>query len=188
MPGLLYNPQNIVVGQAVAYYAEVGATIPANTVLYGGDWGTDWISPGATEEGWRLTGESSTTSHNIEEQANPVLTTKETQGFGIAASLAEDTLESVRLSLGGGTITTDAESGVREFNLLEGIEEFAIGLDMQTYAGKTRRIILPRASGAGTVDVAFRRSASKRLWPVMFNMLNKPSELIIRDLPAAVAP
>ena len=44
----------------------------------------------------------------------------------------------------------------------------------------------PRAAGSGNVDVAFRRSAAKRTWPVAFAALCKPSEIIIRDiLPAA---
>lgn len=185
MAGVLYNPQNIVIGMAIGYYGVVGAAPPADTVKFGGDWGAAWVNPGATEEGWRLTGESTTTPHNIEEQPNPVIMTKDSQTLGIAASLAEDTLESLRLAFAGGTITTDAMTGVKNFKLAEGIDEFAIGLDMRTHGGRTRRIILPRASGAGAVDVAFRRAASKRLWPVQFNMLNRPSDLIIRELPAA---
>jgi len=182
--GVLYNPQNVVVGLAVGYFAEVGATIPADTIPFAGEWGVDWEQAGGTEEGWRLGGDTSTTSHNIEEQPNPVLVTLESRGMNISASLAEDTLESMRLSFGGGTITLNAATGVTNFRLSEGIEEFAIGLDMQTVAGKTRRIIIPRASGSGSVDVAFRRSANKRLWPVQFAALCKPSEIIIRDIPA----
>lgn len=181
--GVLYDPQNVVVGLAVGYYAEVGATLPANTVEFAGDWGADWVNPGGTEEGWRLTGDSSTQSHNIEEQPNPVLQTLESRTMGIAAALAEDTLQSLRLAFGGGTITTDGVSGVKTFALAEGIEEFAVGLDMKTVGGVTRRIIIPRASGTGSVDVAFRRSAAKRLWPVQFTALCKPSDIIIRDIP-----
>lgn len=182
--GVLYDPQNVVVGLAVGYYAEVGAIAPANTVPFAGDWGTGWVNPGGTEEGWRLTGDASTQSHTIEEQPNPVLQTLESRTMGIAAALAEDTLESLRLAFGGGTITT-AAAGVRDFKLSEGIEEFAVGLDMQTVGGVTRRIVIPRASGTGSVDVAFRRSAAKRLWPVQFNALCKPSEIIIRDITPA---
>lgn len=179
---ILYNPQNVVVGLAVGYFAEVGATMPADTVAFSGDWGVDWVQFGGTEDGWRLGGNTSTTPHNIEEQPNPVLTTLDSRDVNISASLAEDTLESIRASFGGGTITVDAINGVTDFALSDGIEEFAIGLDMMTHSGKTRRLILPRASGSGSVDVAFRRAASKRLWPVQFAMLNKPSELIVRDI------
>lgn len=186
--GILYDPQNVVVGLAVGYYAEVGATPPADTVGFAGDWGVDWKNPGGTEEGWRLTGDASTQSHNIEEQPNPVLVTLESRGFGIAASLAEDTLQSLRLAFGGGTITTDGTSGVKTFKLSSGIEEFAVGLDMQTVGGVCRRIIIPRAAGSGSVDVAFRRSAAKRLWPVQFSALCKPDEIIIKDIPVPVGP
>lgn len=185
--GVLYTPSNVVVGQAIGYYGEVGATVPANTVPYGGDWGVSWVNPGATEEGWRLNGDTSTTAHNIEEQPNPVLNTIESRTMGIAASLAEDTLESLRLAFAGGTIVvgTGADVGVRTFKLSNDITEFAVGLDMKTVGGKCRRVIIPRASGAGTVDVAFRRSAAKRMWPVQFTALCRPDEIIIRDITPA---
>lgn len=184
--GILYNPQNVVVGLAVGYFAEVGATLPANSVEFAGDWGLDWEQAGGTEEGWRLGGDTSTTPHNIEEQPNPVLVTLDQRGLNISASLAEDTLDSMRLAFGGGTITVTPGVApaptIREFKLSEGIDEFAVGLDMKTIGGATRRIIVPRASGSGSVDVAFRRAAGKRLWPVQFSALCKPSEIIIRDI------
>lgn len=183
--GVLYNPQNVVVGLAVGFVAEVGTALPADTVEFAGDWGVDWVQAGGTEEGWRLGSNTSTTPHKIEEQPNPVLTTLDSRDFNIAASLAEDTLDSMRLAFGGGTITVDGITGVTTFTLSDGIDEFMVGLDMMTVGGKTRRIILPRASGSGNVDVAFRRAAAKRLWPVQFTMLNKPSELIIKDIDPA---
>ena len=188
--GILYNPQNVVVGLAVGYFAEVGSTPPADTVAFAGDGGTDWEQFGGTEEAWRLGGDSSTTPHNIEEQPNPVLVTLDQRGLNISAALAEDTLESIRLSFGGGTITTTPGGAgvptVKEFKLSDGVDEFMVGLDMQTEGGITRRIILPRASGSGSVDVAFRRAAGKRLWPVQFAATCKPSEIVVKEItPAA---
>lgn len=184
--GVLYNPQNVVVGLAVGYFAEVGTAPPANTVAFAGDWGVAWEQAGGTEEGWRLGGDTSTTPHNIEEQANPVLVTLDQRSLNISAALAEDTLDSMRLSFGGGTITTTPGVApaptIKTFTLSEGIDEFAVGLDMMTHGGATRRIIIPRASGSGSVDVAFRRAAAKRLWPVQFSALSKPSEIIIKDI------
>lgn len=181
---ILYNPQNVVVGLAVGYYAEVGSALPLDTIAFAGDWGDDWTNPGGTEDGWRLTGDTSTQSHTIEEQSNPVLTTLESRNLGMAASLAEDTLANMRLAFAGGTITT-VSGTVKQFTLSDTIDEFMIGLDMKTVGGVCRRIIIPRASGAGTVDVAFRRSSSKRLWPVQFNSLCKPGEIIIKDITPA---
>lgn len=192
--GVLYNPQNVVVGLAVGFFAEVGATIPANSVPFAGDWGSEWVQAGATEEGFRLGGESSTTNHNIEEQPNPALITLDNRTLSVSASLAEDTLESVRLSMGGGTITTTVggvgEPTIREFKLSENVDEFAFGLDMETYPVTVggvskrvvRRIIIPRVAGSGSVDIAFRRAASKRLWPMTMTQLCKPSEVIIREI------
>ena len=51
--GILYNPQNVVVGLAVGYFAEVGATLPANSVEFPRDWGTDWEQAGGTEDDGR---------------------------------------------------------------------------------------------------------------------------------------
>lgn len=182
--GVLYDPQNVVVGLAVGYFAPVGTAPPADTVKFEGTWPVAWVNPGGTEDGWRLTSNSSTQTHKIEEQPNPVLVTLEARDLGIAASLAEDTLDSLRLAFAGGTITV-AGSGlaVETFTLAPDIEEFAVGLDMRTVGSMTRRIIIPRASGSGNVDVAFRRSAAKRLWPVQFTQLCKPSEVIIKDIP-----
>lgn len=193
--GVLYNPQNVVVGLAVGYFAEAASSLvmPANTIGFGGDWGASWQQAGGTEEGWRLGGESSATNHNIEEQPNPVLVTLDTRTLTISASLAEDTLDSMRLAFGGGTIVTTAGVSpaptIKNFTLSETVDEFAFGLDMQTIPapgvpGKrvTRRIIIPRMSGSGSVDVAFRRAASKRLWPLQMTQLCKPSEVIIREI------
>lgn len=184
--GVLYNPQNVVVGLAVGYFAEVGATPPANSVEFAGDWGVDWEQAGGTEEGWRLGSDTSTTPHSIEEQANPVIVTLDARTLNISAALAEDTLDSMRLAFGGGTIVITPGVApaphIHTFTLSEGIDEFAVGLDMQTVGGATRRIVIPRASGSGSVDVAFRRAAGKRLWPVQFSALCKPSEIIIKDI------
>lgn len=194
MPGVLYDPKNVVVGLAIGHFAEVGTAPPANTVAFGADWGTGWSQAGGTEEGFRLSAEASTTSHNIEEQPNPVLTTLDARTLAIAAALAEDTLDSMRLSFGGGTITTVVGTAgaptVKTFALSENVDEFAFGLDMETYPVSvggvlkrvTRRIIIPRMSGSGSVDVAFRRAAAKRTWPLSLTQLCKPSEVIIRDL------
>lgn len=187
--GILYNPQNVVVGLAVGYFAPANTAMPANTVAAFGDWGIAWKQAGATEEGWRFGGDSSTTPHNIEEQPNPAAVTLESRGINITAALAEDTLDSLRLAFGGGTITTTpAGAGigiVEEFKLSDNVDEFAVGLDMLTHGGKTRRIYIPRAAGSGNVDVAFRRSASKRTWPVSFAALCKPSDIVIRNIAAA---
>jgi hypothetical protein len=190
--GILYNPQNVVVGMATGYFSPAGTPMPANTVAAFGDWGTLWKQAGATEEGWRFGGDSSTTPHNIEEQPNPAAVTLESRGINITAALAEDTLDSLRLAFGGGTITTTpAGAGVGvvdEFKLSDNVDVFAVGLDLQTVGGKTRRIYVPRASGSGNVDVAFRRSAAKRTWPVAFAALCKPSEIIIRDITPVAGP
>ena len=184
--GVLYNPQNVVVGLAVGYFAVANTAMPANSIEAFGDWGVAWEQAGGTEEGWRLGADASTTNHTIEEQPNPVAVTLESRGINITAALAEDTLDSLRLAFGGGTIVTtppgSGTPGVSEFKLASGVEEFAVGLDMQTVGGATRRIYIPRAAGSGNVDVAFRRSAAKRTWPVQFSALCKPEDIIIRDI------
>lgn len=184
--GILYNPQNVVVGQAVGYFAPANTPMPANTVACFGDWGILWEQAGGTEEGWRLGGDTSTTPHTIEEQPNPVAMTLESRAINVSATLAEDTLDTLRLSFGGGTITTTPAVGgvgvVKEFKLSEGVDEFAFGLDMFTVGGATRRIYVPRAAGSGSVDVAFRRAAAKRTWPLAMSALCKPSDIVIRDI------
>lgn len=188
--GVLYTPNNVIVGQAAGYFAPADEPAPADTVAAFGDWAGQWVNPGGTEDGWKLTGNQSTTDHRIEEQASVVRQTLESRTFGIGASLAEDTLENIKYAFGGGTIVvTPGTAGaptVKVFTLSDEVDEFAVGLDMQTAGGSfglaTRRIIIPRAVSAASVDTAFRRSAAKRLWPVAFVAVCKTSEIIVKDI------
>lgn len=184
--GILYSPANVVVGQAAAHIGPADEPMPANNVEVFGDWGGNWKRPGGTEDGWKLTGQQSKNEHRIEEQASAVMQSLESRTIGIAAALAEDTLESIKFAFGGGTITTTVGVGglptIKEFRLSDNIDEFAIGLDMQTVGGATRRIYIPRVTAGESIDVAFRRAAGKRLWPVQFASVCKPSDIVIRDI------
>lgn len=185
--GLLYNPENVVVGQAAGYFGLPNTAPPAHNVPLFGDWGPGWAAAGATNEGWSLNGDQSTTQHRIEEQANAVRNTLDQRTFGVNAALAEDTLKNVRTSFGGGTITTSVEGGklITRFTLADDIEEFSVGLDMATVGGKIRRIVIPRATTGASVSVGFRRTADKRLWPVQFVATCASDEIEIYEIEVA---
>lgn len=192
--GILYDPHNVVIGQASGFFGPANEPLPAMSVpLYGHPanhatpgWGGNWVAAGATEEGFTLNGEQSSTDHNIEEQAAPVKKTLDSRSLGIGAQLAEDTLNNVRLAFGGGTITVteDPDLGllITRFTLSSNVDELAVGLDMATIDGKIRRIRIPTATSSENVEVNFRRAASKRLWPVQFVSTCREDEIDIIEI------
>lgn len=196
MPGSLYNAQNVVVGHAVCWMKPFDPDTPAElvadtTALFDADaWETaGWIGAGATNEGFRVNVESSTTPIPIEEQSTPVGENLESRTMSIEAALAEDTLENQRLAWGGADITvaaaTATDPGTRRMRLSSEILYYAVALEMRNFHGLARRIFVPKMSVTGSGDVAFRRAADKRAYPVRFNALTAPENIEIVDIVAA---
>lgn len=192
MPGSLYDANNVVVGQAVLWYAPWTSTPKApiadsTPVFTWNAWETaGWVAAGATNEGFKVNVETSTTTVTIEEQSTPVGETVEGKTLTIEAALAEDTLETMRLSWGGGTITTTAAAvGVtpkRRMALSDDIGLYTVTLEMKNKNGFARRIYIPKTSITGSGEVSFRRAADKRLYPVRVASLAAPTEILIDDI------
>lgn len=192
MPGVLYDANNVVVGHAVLYYAPWTSTPKAQmsdstAVFTPVPWETaGWIVAGATNEGFKMNVEQSTTTVMIEEQSTPVGETLEGKTVTIEAALAEDTLESMKLSWGGATITTTASAaGVtpkRTMTLSNEIGLYTVTLEMKNNKGFARRIYIPKVSVSGSGEVSFRRAADKRLYPIRAASLSAPSDIVITDI------
>lgn len=194
MTGTLYNADNVVVGEAVLmmtpWVLGAVATQPADTVpLFSpanAGWAS-WVSAGATNEGFKVNVDTSVTQINIEEQSTPVGETVESKAIAIEASLAEDTLESMRLAWGGGVITAQAAGasplwGKRTMSLTDTILYYTVVLEMRNFAGFARRIYVPKTSLTGSGEVSFRRASDKRMFPVRAASICKPSDIVITDL------
>jgi len=198
MPGALYNPDNVKVGLAVMYLQPwvFGAVepLPATSSVLFDD--TNWVGAtpvwqkaGATHEGFKINVDVSTTQITIEEQSLPTAETVETKGIAIEAALAEDTINTIQLAWGGGTITTTAAAtgsqGKKEMSLTDDIDYWTVALEMENVFGLARRIYIPKMSLVGSGDTAFRRAADKRTYPVRFSSVCAPSDVDILEITAA---
>lgn len=195
MAGVLYDQDNVVVGEAVLMVTPwvKGAVKPIvadATPLFApanAAW-LDWLSVGATNEGFKANIEASTTQITIEEQSTPVDERQETKSVGIEAELAEDTLEVIKYSWGAGTITVTAAgagvTGTKKMTLNDTIAYWTYTLEMRNLYGLARRIYVPKASMLGSGETSFRRAADKRMYPVRLTTLCKPTEIQIVDVTA----
>lgn len=196
MPGTLYNADNVVVGNAVLWHKPWSATTPATiiadaTPLFDVDAyeAAGWVGAGATNEGFTANVESSTTTVTIEEQTTPVGESIESKNINFEAALAEDTLETISLSWGGGAITITpagaGQPGKKSMNLSDALIYKAVILEMRNFSGFARRIFVPKMSVTGSGETSFRRAADKRLYPVRFASLSSPTEIQVVDITAA---
>lgn len=192
MPGVLYDANNVVVGHAVMWYAPwvAGSVKPliadATAVFNVTAWETaGWTAAGATNEGFKVNVETSTTTVTIEEQSTPVGERLESRTLTIEAALAEDTLETMKLSWGGSTITTVAgPPAKRTMTLSDDIGLYTVALEMKNKGGFARRLYIPKVSITGSGEVSFRRAADKRLYPIRCASLSAPTEIQVVDFTA----
>jgi hypothetical protein len=181
-----YEEFNVLTGPAQIwtkpYIFGTPAALPADTVLLGGLWPSPWRAIGATKEG--VTGRFARSVQNItiEEQSTPVDQKTTSAAFTFTAQLSEDTLETIQLAYGGGSIETTAAGagtkGKKTLVLSEDTEYIAIGFE--TFAAPReavedetpwRRLLIPKASSAAEVETAYRRADGQRLYPVTFTSL-----------------
>lgn len=196
MAGTLYDANNVAVGFATLYTKPwtPGATftkMPDSTPLFDvEDWETaGWAVAGATNEGFKINAEASTTTISIEEQSTPVNEELEAKSVAIEAALAEDTLNSMSMAWGGSTVV-DTAAGVGQpakstMTLINEIKYVIACLEMKNALGFPRRIYVPKMSLFGSGETSFRRSAEKRLYPIRLNSLCKPTEIEIVEITAA---
>lgn len=194
MPGSLYDANNVVVGQAVLWLApwvasDVEPLIADSEDLFDASaWPSPWLGVGATNEGFKLNVETSTTTIMIEEQTTPVGETIEGTTVVIEAALAEDTLESMKLAWRGSNIVVTAaaagQPGKRTMSLTDDIKYYTAALETKNKHGLARRIYIPKTSVTGSGEVSFRRAADKRMYPLRVASLSKPSEIQVVDITA----
>lgn len=199
MAGDFYNADNVVVGHAMLMLTPwvKDAVVPIvddDTPLFDpghANWGVDWVSAGATNEGFKVNVETSTTQVTIEEQSTPVGETVESKAIGIEAVLAEATMESIRYSWGGSTIVVTApavgQPGKEVMTLTDDVEYYTGILETRNFNNLARRLYVPKLSITGSGEVSFRRAADKQMFPVRAASLCKPSEIQVVDITAPAA-
>ena len=194
MVASLFNPDNVVVGNAYLFLTPwvAGSVEPliddSEDLFDPAAWPSPWFGAGATHEGFKINVDTSTTTVNIEEQSTPVAESVESKAIAIEAALAEDTLQSMQLSWGGGDITVAAPSvgvpGTSKMSLSDELQYYTAALEMRNHYGFARRIYIPKVSATGSGDVAFRRAADKRTYPIRFASLCKPTDIQVVEITA----
>lgn len=186
MPGPLYNADNVVVGHAILFLCPwvrgaVTAPVADTVALFDPNgWPTPWVGVGATNEGFSVAVDASTTPINIEEQSTPVDETVEAKSVQIMAALVEDTLTTIRLAWGGSVVSATVSKA--SMTLIDGVTKYTVGMEMRNAVGLARRIYIPKMSTAGGGEVSFRRAADKRTYPMTLTSLCKPTEILITDM------
>lgn len=149
----------------------------------------DWQPIGATEGGVTMRFTRETNDISVEEQPNPLDVATNTLDPRVECTLAEDTLETMKLAYGGGTITTTAAasgvSGVREYKIANELEHLVLGLEGMNAAGYWRRVLFQDVLSVAEVETAYRRSETQRLYAVSFRLVSPVEDLVIREKFAA---
>lgn len=201
MPGFTptYDRTKVMSGMVAVRLAPYNATspavLPAETVALGGAWPSTpqpWTAIGATEQGASVMFRRSTQSLTVEEQLTPVKVETTEIEFKVEATLAEDTLETMRTAFGGGTITTTAAGvgtiGKKTLALASDLDHFALGLEGKNPSGFWRRMLVPEIVSIADVEITNRRAAGLRLYKVSFMALSAIEEVTIVDMTAAALP
>lgn len=180
---------NVLVGAATLYTAPSGTAAVADTLADGAEWPTPWVMAGATEEGLSFAVGSDTTDIRIEEQSTPVRVTMNTRNIRILVALSEDTVETMKLAFGGGTITTQAAAtgviGKKTLKLSDVLDELAAGFEGKSPAGFFRRVHIPRVISVADVTAQYRRAANNRSYAIELRTLSPPADVQIVDKTAA---
>lgn len=191
MPSFIppYNADNVNVGVASMYVQPwdpaVPAELPADTVDLGTTWTTPWTPIGATDSGLEFQFSRKTNPIMIEEQVIEVDEETESLTFSMNVTLAEDTLATMRLAYGGGTVTTTAAGagtpGLRTLTLSTDLEAFAFGFEVKNEAGFWRRYLVPKVKSVADVKTTFSRSKDKRMYSISLSSLVAPEQVVIRE-------
>jgi hypothetical protein len=189
--GLLYDPNNVVVGNAVLWYTpwltvpkvQVADTVAVFTTTV---WeAASWVGAGGTDEGFKINVETSLTDIMIEEQSTPVGETVESRTITIEAALAEDTLETMKLAWNGAAITVVAgPPAKRTMALQDNVNFWTVCLETKNLLGFARRIYIPKVTINGSGDTSFRRAADKRLFPVRVSSICATNQILVTDMQA----
>ena len=192
-----YTRKNVIRGQAQIWTRpqDDTATLPPNTLALGGDWAASnplWTPIGASESGATMRFSRSTNDITIEEQLNPVDIATTGVDPRIEVTLSEDTLETMKLAYGGGTITTVApQSGIpgyRELVVAEDIEHLTLGLEGMNTKTQWRRVLWLDVLSVADVETSYRRAETQRLYAVSFRLVSPIQSAIVREWNVAALP
>ena len=147
-----------------------------------------WTPVGATDQGWKFGTNKNTQDTTIEEQSTPVGQSITTQNVTFQGALSEDISRTLALAWNAYLTKVAAATGK------PGYDQLALTDDVLTYAvclitnhvnGMPRWIYAPKCSQLSQSSTDFRRAAGKRMYPVTFTTLCKPSEIVTLNFTTA---
>lgn len=188
-----YNRTKVAVGVVAMFIGPYSATaplaLPASTVPLGGAWPVGWVAIGATEEGVTENFQRSTQEIMIEEQATAVFKNTDKIDWNYEVTLSEDTLETMKLGFGGGTIVVTPPGvgtpGTRKLIIATDMDQLCLGWEGQNPNGYWTRARVPLITSEGNISKKNRRAADARRYSCKFNVLCAPEEVEIVEMNAA---
>lgn len=202
MAGMIprYTRKNVIRGMAAIWTRPQDdlAVLPANSLALGGDWANAttgniaWTPIGASESGATMRFSRATNDISIEEQLNPVDIATTSIDPRLEVTLAEDTLETMKLAYGGGTITTVAPAtgvpGYKELTVAQDIDHLTLGLEGMNTKSQWRRVLWLDVLSVADVETSYRNAETQRLYAVSFRLVSPITSMLIREWNLAALP
>lgn len=144
-----------------------------------------WTPVGATDQGWKLNADKTTTKITIEEQSTPVATTIESQTVSIEGAAAEDisrTLQVVYNMINTYTASTTGHAGFETLSLTDTPLQYACALVMANQLGFSRWAYIPATTCLANASAAFRRANAKRMYAATFESVCATSSIQIENV------
>lgn len=141
-----------------------------------------WVPVGATDQGWKFSANKTTQEIAIEEQSTPAGMTISSQKVLLEGSLSEDISRTLQLAYNA-TLTQVAAAvgnpGYDQIALDDTVQYYAVAMVTQHVNGRPRLVYAPKWTQLANTDTTFRRAAAKRMYPVQFATVCKPSQIEI---------
>ena len=181
-PGFMYVAAHIA-GVAEPYVELV------STIEVGDDPAGNWVDVGFSEDGWNFVAENEYGFWTPAELVDPIATVKDSQELHFRGVAAEFTLETMKIALGGGTITIEdagtggsvdaihkyvppASTGFDFFSVLFRVE--GEGTNYETGVSRVRDFYVPKCISIAAMDVAHTKGANPSLVAIDLQAI-KPS-------------
>lgn len=182
------DPVEVLVGTGFFYTAPSTEPRPTDpdTAIAG-----NWVEIGYTDEGWTFGRDATFEDVEVAEEIDPIRVLQTAQTLTWAAALAQNTLEGLQLSLGGGTITASTPGvGFRRYTppATGTYDEYSLLFRADAPPGdgtKKRDWYAPVSVSVGAAEVAHSKAPTKQLIGVEFR-LTKPSAGDIFDVTEGV--
>jgi hypothetical protein len=154
------------------FYAPLGSTLPANTVVgsvFTDAWPAAWIPWGVTKEGHTLNVNIDTDTVEAAEYVDPLLTVTTGRTITVEAEMMQINMTNFKRAFNGGTLTTSGATTT----LLSSYTLPAIGAEVRAFIGweavdNTERFWALQTFQTGSVGIQRKKGADNATLPLTF--------------------